>query len=144
MDAGQVDQLPAQPGIVVLVLLKSLFHARRRPKKVDRRGAGGGDGANDGRELFLQESGLLRSGIVLQFRHAQGDAVGGGDADGRGAADDHAADAFGHLKVAAVGDELFFSGQQALVEHDHGAVLPFDDRMHWIFSLIIGRQYYIG
>ena len=40
------------------------------------------------------------------------------------------ADAVGHLQVAAVGDELFLSGQQALVEHDHGAVLPFYDRMH--------------
>ena len=112
------------------MLLKDLFHARRGPEKVDRRGAGRGDGCDDGLEFVFQKAGCREFRAIFQLGHAQGDAIGGGDADGRGAADDHVLDAAGHFQVAAMGDELFFAGQQALVEHDHGAVFPFDDWMH--------------
>ena len=60
----------------------------------------------------------------------EGDPHGGGDADGRGAADDHVLDGGSDFEVGAAGDEGLFERQAGLVDHDDARGGPFNGFDH--------------
>ena len=62
----------------------------------------------------------------MRVQNAKGDAHCGGDADGRGAANDHVADSGGDVSVVGISTAHNFGGQGALVNHDHAGRGPFD------------------
>ena len=62
--------------------------------------------------------------------HAQRQAHGGGDADGRRAADHHGLDGPGDLFRGLAGDVQLRRRQLALVDHHDGVVFPLDGRQH--------------
>ena len=71
------------------------LHAVDGPEEIDRGGPGSGQARADALEL----GGELGSRRGRGLHCAQGDAVGGGDADSRRAADDHGDDDLGHLLI---------------------------------------------
>ncbi len=83
------------------------------PEKIDRGGTRAGQGFTNAVE-------------IRALLHAEGDTHGGGDADGRGAANHHRADGDGDLHVAGAGDKDLFPGQARLIDHHDARISPFN------------------
>ncbi len=63
--------------------------------------------------------------VAVLLADAEGYAHGGGDSDGRGAADDHVADDGGDLLVVGCEDVGLFEGELGLVEEVNAVGEPF-------------------
>ncbi len=93
-------------------LLKAALHAADGPEEIDGGGTGFTDDAAD-----IGESGAeLRDGGDGQVARAEGDAHGGGDADGGSATDDHGANGIGYGLVVGAVDPDLFGRQLGLVD----------------------------
>ena len=88
------------------------LHAVDGPEEIDGGGAGGGQARADffefGREVLCAGCGGLQ--------RAEGDAVGGGDADGGSAADDHGDDDLGNLFVGGGEDVALLERELGLID----------------------------
>jgi hypothetical protein len=99
------------------------LHAFDGPKEIHGGWARVGERVADGLHLSIE---LPLAGA----QHAQRHAHGGGHADSRRAADDHAADGGRHLLIRPAGHVLFFEWQARLVDHDDAPVGPLDCLYH--------------
>ena len=92
-------------------LLKAAAHAADGPEEID----GGGTGfAHDAADLAEAVAELRDAGDV-ELARAQGDAHGGGHADGRSAAHDHGANGVGDGFIVGAVDPDFLGRQLGLV-----------------------------
>ena len=87
-------------------------HPLNRPEEVHRRGAGIGEAAC----RLLERRGPVPLGKVRRPLRSDHHPVGGGDADGRGAADDHPPDGIGHLLRRPALGINFLGGQPPLID----------------------------
>jgi len=111
---------------VGLQLGEERLHAVDGPEEIHRcRSRSGEDGA-DVREL----GGELLGGCGVGLLRSEGDAEGGGDADGRRAADDHGYDHVGHLAVAGGENVGFFQWELGLVDKPDAFRGPFEGKNH--------------
>ena len=73
---------------------------------------------------LLEVDRVLPRPLRRALAHAEREAHRGGDADRRGAANDHRADGAGHLLRRTAPDIQFLAGQLALIDHHDRIVLP--------------------
>ena len=109
---------PAAQGLV------ELPHAVDGPEQVD----GGRAGA---RQRFADAIHLRVEIASIGLRHAQRHSHGGRHADGRRAANHHAADGRGDIFISPAGDVFFVQWQARLIDHDYASGGPFDGFQHF-------------
>ncbi|MNC12837.1 hypothetical protein D3C75_605630 [compost metagenome] len=121
VDADGLGFQGGQHVVAVLQTSQALAHAVQRPEQVDR---GRPRGRQHG-EVLLQRSPPVAAGGQPRAR-AEHHAVGGADADRRGAAHHHQTDRLGHPGGAVVAAPGFLERQHALIEQMQDAVMPVD------------------
>jgi hypothetical protein len=98
------------------------LHPVDGPEKID---GGGARFCQDGADLveFRLQFG---DGFRVAMKHADRDTHCGGNAYRRRAANHHVGDCGGDFAVVRIGVVNFLGGKQALVEHDHAFISPFN------------------
>ncbi len=105
---------------------EAFAHALDGPEEVDGRGPGRAHQLAVVVEVLFEVGDRSADGLP----RAERDAHRRRDADGRRAADDHLLDGVGHLLAGAEGKILLLVRQEALVDHAHALVRPFDGLNH--------------
>jgi hypothetical protein len=111
----------------VLVPCEDAPHPVDGPEEVHRGGTGRGEAATEPVEIAREIARAQRAG-------AERDAHAGRHTDRRRAPDDHVLDRARDLAMVAVDPIDLSRRQQALVDHDHAAVPPFDRAHRHEFS----------
>ena len=101
------------------------LHALDRPEEIARGRPGPAEPVADRRESFV------RAGRAPDAQESEGDPVRRGDADGRGAPDDHRLDGDRDFLVRPADNIGLLERELPLVDHDDRVVAPFDCGEHF-------------